>query len=186
MKIGLITDCTKLPLDQAIVKAAELGAEGVQIYATTGTFSPDMTPSARDFYKKLIADNGLEVSALCGDMGGTHFEKRENNALKVEKTKRIIDLAQYFGTNVVTTHIGSVPDDPDCEQYAVMLEAALAMEEFDGRSASHLRTLLGRPSAGSRRQQLIWSLLPWPEAQRYARELLERAPQMIASHEGRT
>ena len=27
MKIGLITDCTKLPLDQAIVKAAELGAE---------------------------------------------------------------------------------------------------------------------------------------------------------------
>ena len=51
---------------------------------------------------------------------------------------------------------------------AVMLEAALAMEEFDGRSASYLRTLLGRPSAGSRRQQLIWSLLPWTEAQRYA------------------
>lgn len=68
----------------------------------------------------------------------------------------------------------------------VMLEAALAMEEFDGRSASHLRTLLGRPSAGSRRQQLIWSLLPWPEAQRYARELLERTPWKVASHEGRT
>ena len=65
---------------------------------------------------------------------------------------------------------------------AVMLEAALAMEEFDGRSASHLRTLLGRPSAGSHRQQLIWSLLPWPEAQRYARELLERAPREAAAH----
>ena len=64
----------------------------------------------------------------------------------------------------------------------VMLEAALAMEEFDGRSASHLRTLLGRPSAGSHRQQLIWSLLPWPEAQRYARELLERAPWKAAAH----
>ena len=57
---------------------------------------------------------------------------------------------------------------------AVMLEAALAMEEFDGRSASHLR--------GSRRQQLIWSLLPWTEAQRYARELLERAPWKAAAH----
>lgn len=65
---------------------------------------------------------------------------------------------------------------------AVMLEAALAMEEFDGRSASRLRTLLGRPSAGSRRQKPVWSLLPWPEAQQYARELLEQVPWKVAAH----
>ena len=52
MKIGLITDCTKLPLEQAIVKAAQLGVNGVQIYATTGVFSPDMTPDERKRYKK--------------------------------------------------------------------------------------------------------------------------------------
>ena len=123
MKIGLITDCTKLPLEQAIVKAAQLGVNGVQIYATTGVFSPDMTPDERKRYKKLIENNGLVVSALCGDMGGTHFEKEENNALKVEKTKRIVDLAEYFDTNVVTTHIGSIPDDVNCKKYSVMLKA---------------------------------------------------------------
>ena len=131
MKIGLITDCTKLPLEQAIVKAAQLGVNGVQIYATTGVFSPDMTPDERKRYKKLIESNGLVVSALCGDMGGTHFEKEENNALKVEKTKRIVDLAEYFDTNVVTTHIGSIPDDVNCKKYSVMLKAIAEAGDYD-------------------------------------------------------
>ena len=59
---------------------------------------------------------------------------------------------------------------------AVMLEAAFAMEEFDGRSATYLRERLQSRSLAVRRQRLIWSLLPWPEGRRYARELLEAAP----------
>lgn len=58
----------------------------------------------------------------------------------------------------------------------VMLEAALAMEEFDGRSAAHLRACLRSPTPTNRRQKLVWSLLPWPEGKRYARELLESVP----------
>lgn len=130
MKVGLITDCTKLPLEQAIVKAAQLGANGVQIYATTGVFSPDMTIEQRNYYKKLIKDNGLVVSALCGDLGGTHYESKENNPLMIEKTKRIVDLAVFFGTNVVTTHIGTIPDDPECEKYKIMLEALTEAGEY--------------------------------------------------------
>lgn len=130
MKIGLITDCTKLPLKQSIVKAAELGASGVQIYATSGVFSPDMTMEQKILYRQLIKDNGLVVSALCGDMGGTHYENAENNPLMIEKTKRIIDLAVFFGTSVVTTHIGSIPDDADSEQYKVMLAALTEAGEY--------------------------------------------------------
>lgn len=59
---------------------------------------------------------------------------------------------------------------------AVMLEAALAMEEFDGRSADHLRACLRSPTPANRRQKLVWSLLPWPEGRRYARGLLENVP----------
>lgn len=123
MKIGLITDCTKLPLEQAIVKAAELGAEAVQIYATKGVFCPDIPLETKKYYKQLIADNNLKVSALCGDMGGAGFEIEADNALRIEKTKRIIDMAVFFDTNVVTTHIGCIPDDKNCEQYRVMLDA---------------------------------------------------------------
>lgn len=59
---------------------------------------------------------------------------------------------------------------------AVMLEAALAMEQFDGRSADYLRAWLSSGAEAARRQRLIWSLLPWPEGKRHARELLESTP----------
>lgn len=40
MKIGVITDCFKLPLKDGIKLAGRLGFDGIQIYATTGEFSP--------------------------------------------------------------------------------------------------------------------------------------------------
>ena len=124
MKIGVITDCFKKTHKEGIEKAASLGLDGVQIYATTGAFSPDtLTPEAKEEYKALIRSHGLVVSALCGDMGGYGFEIEADNQERVEKTKRIIDLAEEFGTSVVTTHIGVIPEDQSAERYKVMLAA---------------------------------------------------------------
>ena len=124
MKIGVITDCFKKTHKEGIEKAASLGLDGVQIYATTGAFSPDtLTSEAKEEYKALIRSHGLVVSALCGDMGGYGFEIEADNQERVEKTKRIIDLAEEFGTSVVTTHIGVIPEDRSAERYKVMLAA---------------------------------------------------------------
>lgn len=124
MKIGVITDCFKKSHAEGIERAAELGLAGVQIYATTGSFSPEtLTESDKAKYKNLLSERGLTVSALCGDMGGYGFERAEDNPIRIEKTKRIVDLAKEFGTSVVTTHIGVIPEDKSEERYKVMLEA---------------------------------------------------------------
>ncbi len=123
MKIGIITDCFKSTHEEGIKKAAMLGLQGVQIYATTGDFSPELSVEQKAEYKKLLKDNNLVVSALCGDMGGYGFEKAEDNAERIEKTKKIVDLAVEFGTNVVTTHIGVIPEDKSNPRYKVMLDA---------------------------------------------------------------
>ncbi len=124
MKIGVITDCFKVDTKQAILKAKKLGLDGVQIYATKGEFSPDtLSAEQKNEYKKLLKDNELVVSALCGDMEGFGFEKAEDNPERIEKTKRIIDLAVEFGTSVVTTHIGVIPADKSEPRYKVMLDA---------------------------------------------------------------
>lgn len=124
MKTGVITDCFKKPLDDSIITAKKLGIDGVQIYATSGDFSPEtLTEERKKEIKKLLSDNGLVVSALCGDMGGYGFEIEKDNAARVEKTKKIIDLAVEFGTNVVTAHIGVIPADKSEPRYAVMLKA---------------------------------------------------------------
>lgn len=123
MNIGVITDCFKKTHAEGIRLAAELGLQGVQIYATTGEFSPDLSEEKKKEYKRLLQENGLVVSALCGDMGGYGFEREADNAERIAKTKKIVDLAVEFGTNVVTTHIGVIPEDKSEPRYKVMLNA---------------------------------------------------------------
>lgn len=124
MKTGVITDCFKKSTAEGIRLAAELGLQGVQIYATAGEFSYDaLTPEKKREYKELLSSCGITVSALCGDMGGYGFEIKEDNPARVEKTKRIIDLAAEFGAKAVTTHIGVIPDDKNQPRYGVMLSA---------------------------------------------------------------
>lgn len=123
-KIGVITDCFKKSHFEGIELAASLGLDGVQIYATTGDFSPEtLSPEMKARYKELLKAKGLSVSALCGDMGGYGFEKAEDNAERIEKTKRIVDLAAEFGSPVVTTHIGVIPADKSEPRYGAMLSA---------------------------------------------------------------
>ena len=58
MKIGVITDCFQKTHFEGIEIASELGLDGVQIYATTGEFSPEtLTPEQKDKYKKLLKES---------------------------------------------------------------------------------------------------------------------------------
>lgn len=123
MKLGVITNCFKKTHVEAIEMAAKLGLSGVQIYATSGDFSPDMSEERRKEYKTLLGSYGMEISALCGDMGGYGFERGEDNPERIEKTKRIIDLAEDFGIPVITTHIGVIPSDTESETYSAMVSA---------------------------------------------------------------
>jgi L-ribulose-5-phosphate 3-epimerase len=141
-KIGIIVDSLRLPLREGLKMASELGADGVQIYAVDGEMAPEnLTSAARKELKDYISSLGLEISALCGDLGGHGFQDREINPQKVEKSKRILDLAVDLGTNIVTTHIGIIPEDPAtpvfesmqiaCEElgvYAKSLNAYFAIE----------------------------------------------------------
>ena len=112
MKIGVIGDCFKLPLADSIRLAGEMGFDGIQIYATTGEFSPAVLTSARKAeIRALLQENRLTISALCGDMGGYGFQIAGDNPERIEKTERIINLAAEFGVPVVTTHIGVIPAD---------------------------------------------------------------------------
>lgn len=131
MKVGVITDCFKLPLDESIRLAGKLGFDGIQIYATTGEFSPEvLTTERKSEVRSLLMENHLEISALCGDMGGYGFQIESDNAERIRKTKRIIDLAEEFEVGVITTHIGVIPENKDNPRYSVMLDAMCKCGEY--------------------------------------------------------
>ncbi len=126
MKIGVVLEALHLPLREALPMVKKLGAQGVQIYATGGELSPDRLLGLPDRIAevfRMLEENGLELSALCGDFGGRGFAVAEDNPFRIEKTKRIIDLAQVLGVSVVTTHVGALPEDEASEVYQTILKA---------------------------------------------------------------
>ena len=135
--IGVIIDSFRTDIPTAVKKAAEVGAQGIQVYATRGEMAPENMNAQRiaDF-KALVADNGLVISALCGDLGGG-FGNKEENPGKVERSKRILDLAKELGTNVVTTHIGVVPTDSSIDRYKVMQEASVELSRYADEIGAH-------------------------------------------------
>ena len=128
--IGIMADSLKLSFADSMKKARELGADGVQIYATKGEMAPEnLTPALIAEKRRIIEDNGLVVSALCGDLEGHGFQLKEDNIWKVEKSKRIVDLALELGSKIVTTHIGVVPDEKN-DTYKIMQEACNELAEY--------------------------------------------------------
>ncbi len=136
--IGVIINSFRTDTVSAVKKAAEVGAQGFQVYATSGEMAPEnMNATKIAEFKKLVADNGLVISALCGDLGGGGFSFADRNPAKIEKSKRIIDLAKELDTNVVTTHIGVVPEDKNHDRYKVMQEACFELSRYADSIGAH-------------------------------------------------
>ena len=128
--IGVMLDSFKLSTKNAIEKAALLGAKGLQMYATSGEYSPEsLTPVKRKELLDMVKSNGLIFSALCGDLGHGFGSKNKNPEL-IEKSKRIMELAKDLETDIITTHIGVIPADKNHERYKIMQEACYTLSRF--------------------------------------------------------
>ena len=130
-QIGVLVDSFKAGLTEGIHKAKELGVTGIQVSAVQGETAPENLNAAQ---RKAILDqvrsNGLVISALMGDLGGHGFAKSADNAWKIEKSKRIMDLALDLDTHVITTHIGVVPDQDSHPRWKIMQEACESLGEY--------------------------------------------------------
>ena len=135
--IGVILESFRVDRSTAIRKAAAIGANGIQMYSTSGENAPEnLSAQARKDLLREVKDNGLVFSALCGDLGHG-FGDAELNPQLIEKSKRIIDLAKELETNVVTTHIGVVPSDPGHPRYKIMQEACFTLAAYADSVDAH-------------------------------------------------
>jgi len=68
--IGVMLESFRLPIAEALEKAAALGVQGIQVYATRGELAPEnLNPGQRRDFLKRVKDAGLVISAVCGDLG---------------------------------------------------------------------------------------------------------------------
>ena len=155
--IGVIIDGFKTDRNTAIEYASKMGVDGIQMFATKGESAPEnMDAGARNALKKRVSDAGLVFSALCGDMG-MGFGDKERNPVLIAKLKKILDLANDLGTDIVTTHIGVVPDDSNHERYKIMQDALFELAEYAAKSNSFFAIETG-PEKSSTLLKFIESL----------------------------
>lgn len=135
--VGVILDSFRCDRETALQKAESIGADGIQVYSTTGELSPyNLDKEQRKELLKQVKSHGLKFSALCGDLG-EGFANRERNPKLIEHSKAIIDLALELETNIVTTHIGVVPKDKKEERYKIMQEACFELSRYADSLNAH-------------------------------------------------
>ncbi|TVQ40134.1 MAG: sugar phosphate isomerase/epimerase [Spirochaetaceae bacterium] len=129
-KIGVLIDNLLMPFDEALVFAAGLGVEGIQFYASRDYVAPwRTTPARRAEIEARISDAGLQVCALCGDLGGHGFERRSEHEQRLLRTRQIIEYAAELGTGVVSSHIGVIPPIRD-EVFGSLVDALQSVVRF--------------------------------------------------------
>ncbi|RAV21437.1 sugar phosphate isomerase/epimerase [Paenibacillus contaminans] len=147
-KIGVIVDSFRAGMNEGLKKAKAVGADGVQMHAVRGEMDPDnLQQAVRKELRAYIGSLGLDISALCGDLGGYGFQDRKVNPDKIEKSKRILDLAVDLGTNVVTTHIGHIPEEADDPICAEMRQACEELSEYAAGKGAYFAIETGPETA---------------------------------------
>ena len=149
MKIGVIIDSFRKDFRSSVLEAKAIGADGIQIGARfligegdkMAAHSIDGCKVDIKEAKKIIEDAGIAVSAICGDFGCGMYYTRDR--AKIDTEKSLLEMAKELGTNIVTTHIGVVPETENCIQYEAMHEVCYELAEFAKSLGGHFAVETG-------------------------------------------
>ena len=135
--IGVIIESFKKPLLECLDLTKSIGAQGLQLYATKGETAPEnLTDEKRKAFLKEVKSRGLRISALCGDLGHGFWDQEKNPEL-IRRSKLILEMAKELETDIVTTHIGVVPEDPNHPRYKILQDACGELAAYADSLQAH-------------------------------------------------
>jgi len=121
MRIGHRAINLGLPMFEAIDKAAEIGFEGITLMVREGWIEPEQAQAdGCAEVRQRIEDNGLELSALTGSFGS--MADAEAGDVARDRGVTVVQTAAAMGVDLVTSHIGVISEDLDCDDMKLMLE----------------------------------------------------------------
>ena len=149
LKVGVMVESFRVGVKRGISMASEVGADGIQVYATRGDTAPEnLSRSGRQGFLQYVQSHDLTISALCGDYGGGGFVDPDGLDQRIEGTKRVFDLARDLNVSFVTSHIGVVPDERDSEPWNDLVAIIREVAEYGARLGCCFATETG-PEDGS-------------------------------------
>ncbi|MBX9788390.1 MAG: sugar phosphate isomerase/epimerase [Pirellulales bacterium] len=126
-----------MPLRKALVAAAELGCEGVELDARNEVPYREFSQTAVRQLRVQLADLRLRVAAL------SFVTRRGYNVIdeldrRVDATKQVMKLARALGADLVINQVGRVPQSADDPDWPLLIEVLRDLGDFGQHSGALL------------------------------------------------
>jgi L-ribulose-5-phosphate 3-epimerase len=142
LRIGIVVESTGLPFRQAVAKAAEMTAQGVQADAA-GDLAPDrLGETGRREIKNVLRSSDQELAALNVPLR-RGLDSAENLQPRLDHLRNVMQLAFDLGARRVVVPCPKLPDDPDTPRGRTLRESLTALGQFGDRVGSVLALEIG-------------------------------------------
>lgn len=155
LKVGAFLSSFKLDLRSALEKADEIGLSGMQLSSLGGELDvADISEKKAAGIRRMFSDRGLEISSVCGDIGGFAVEDESEASRRVGKTRIIMDNTKMLGSSIVQTHIGLISEDFNDKKVATMRKCLEAIGRYGEETGVYLATETGPEPASTMKRFL--------------------------------
>ena len=129
-KLGMFLNTKHIEVNEGIQKAREWDLEYIQLYAMNPTFNlANISKIQWNTLKENLSFNEIQVPSLAISFGENGIIGTEAECV-IESFKYITDKGLRLGANIVTAHIGKIPDDENSEYYDKMLRVCYEIGEL--------------------------------------------------------
>ena len=157
LRKGIRLESLGLPFKKALVRAAEMGADAVEINARTEIRPADLSRTGVRQIKKLLTD--YQLSVCCVNFPSRRgYSTIDDLEQRVDATKDTMTMAWDLGCQVVSNRIGKIPSS-ESPAHPHLIQA---LEDL-GRHSSHTGTVFAARTGddeGAVLADLIKSLSP--------------------------
>lgn len=112
IRVGIELASLRLPFRKALLTAAQMGVQGVEIDARQELSPEELTQSGIRHVRKILEDFNLRVATVrFRTRNGYHVQQGLDR--RIEATKNALKLAYDLGAGILINHIGKIPAEDD-------------------------------------------------------------------------
>lgn len=132
LKIGIVVESTGLSVRQALVAAARMGAQGVQVDATRDLAPTALTDTGRREFRNLLRSFDLELAALNVPVR-RGLDVADDLQPRIDRVRKSMELAFELGARRVVVACPKLPDNESMPRALLMRESLAALGAYGDR-----------------------------------------------------
>ena len=132
LRIGIVVESTGLGVRPALVAAARMGAQGVQVDATRDLSPAVLGETGRRDFRNLLRSYGLELAALNVPVR-RGLDVADDLQQRLDRVRNSMQLAFDLGARRVVVACPKLPDDPATPRAHLMFESLASLGLYGDR-----------------------------------------------------